>query len=146
MKQCGKITEVKEKTAKVLMQRHSSCGSCNGCRMGKKDMKIEIEAINDINAQRGQWVEVDMEEQNVLAAAFIAYVIPLLALVFGVLATTIVLTNMGFRGNVEVYAALMGLVFMLISFVIIKSKENILRSSRKFIPVISEIIEVDEKI
>lgn len=146
MKQCGVITQVKDTTAKVLMQRHSACGSCKGCRLGQEDMKMEIEAINGIHADVGQWVEVNMEEQNVLLAAFIAYVIPLLSLVVGILLATVVLSSIIFRGNIEVYAALTGLVFMFGSYYGIRKKENKFRNNRKFLPVIMAIITNEEKI
>ncbi|SNS33586.1 positive regulator of sigma(E), RseC/MucC [Anaerovirgula multivorans] len=146
MKQCGVVTLVKDKTAKVLMQRHSSCGSCNACKMGQEDMKMEIEAINDANAKLGERVEVDMEGQSVLTAAFIVYVIPLLALVIGVLLATTILPNLGVNENMELYAALIGFTLMFFSFIGIRKKENVIKNSRKFTPVIVEVIDHEEKI
>lgn len=146
MKQCGVVTLVNDKTAKVLIQRHSSCGSCNACKMGQEDAKIEVEAINDAKAKVGEWVEVDMEGQNVLTAAFIVYVIPLIALVIGILSATTLLPTLGASENLELYSAIIGFVLMFASFMGIRRKESFLKNNRKFTPVIIEIIEGQEKI
>ncbi|SDK55686.1 SoxR reducing system RseC family protein [Natronincola ferrireducens] len=146
MKQCGVITSVNDGMAKILMERHSSCGSCNACKMGKEDMKMEIEAINKANAQVGQRVEVSMEEQNLLAAAFIVYIIPLTALIIGVVLTSTLLTALG-SGENDIYPALMGFIFMALTFVGIKKKEKDRKSNTKYIPVITAIVnnEMTEK-
>ncbi|SES73254.1 positive regulator of sigma(E), RseC/MucC [Natronincola peptidivorans] len=146
MRQCGVVTETNNKTAKVIIQRHSSCGSCNACKMGQENMKIEIDAINEINAKVGQRVEVDMEGRNVLTAAFIIYVIPLAALIVGILVSSAILPNIGIENNTEIYIALIGFVFMALSFIGIRKRENRLRENKKFVPIITEIAVNQEKI
>ncbi len=86
MKQCGQIVQIMNGTAKVKMQRHSSCSGCKACKMGSSDKPIELEALNKLDAREGDWVEVEMENQYVLTAAFMMYMIPLFFLVIGVLA------------------------------------------------------------
>ena len=44
-----------------------------------------MDAINPINAKMGDHVEIDMDHRNVLFAAFIAYALPLFALIGGIL-------------------------------------------------------------
>ncbi|AKL95191.1 positive regulator of sigma E, RseC/MucC [Clostridium aceticum] len=145
MKQCGVVTEVFDTTAKVLMQRHSSCGSCNACKMGQEDMKMEIEAINQVKAQVGQRVEVDMEGQNVLAAAFIVYIIPLFALLTGIVVGDSLLKLLGVNDYNEIFAAVIGFLFMAATFIGIRRKEKVIKSKRKYAPIITEIVTDEEK-
>ncbi|AOY76956.1 SoxR reducing system RseC family protein [Clostridium formicaceticum] len=145
MKQCGVVTEVLDTTAKVLMQRHSSCGSCNACKMGQEDMKMEIEAINQVKAQVGQRVEVDMEGQNVLAAAFIVYIIPLFTLLLGIAISSSLLPMIGVKKYTEIFTAFIGFTFMAAAFIGIKRKEKDLKTKRKYVPIITEIVLNEEK-
>lgn len=107
-------------------------------------MSIEIEAINSIHAKIGDRVEVDMEHQNVLFAAFIAYVIPLVALLAGVVLGSLLLENIGMDAYKEVGAGMIGLVSTAVAYLIIRSKEGSFKSNKKLIPVITQISEQAE--
>ena len=146
MRQCGVITQIKDTRATVLMQRHSMCSSCNACSMGHSNRKIEIEAINDIDAQVGQWVEIDMDKQNFLMATFIAYGIPFLTLILGIFMGTLILSNLQPNKNTEIYAALLGFVFMFTSYFIIRKNEKSFKTNRRFIPSIVGIVNNDDRI
>ncbi|KAB3527660.1 SoxR reducing system RseC family protein [Alkaliphilus serpentinus] len=144
MKQCGVVTEVKGQHAKVVMQRHSSCGSCNACKMGEEENKFAIEAINGINAKIGDRVSVDMESQDVLSAAFIVYVIPLIALLVGIFAGNRILVSMNIGPQKDIYVAIIGFAVMALTFLAIRTKEGAFKESKKFLPVITEIVETNE--
>lgn len=146
MKQCGVVTAVKDQHARVVMQRHSSCGSCNACKMGQEENKLEIEVINEAGAQVGDRVSVDMESQDVLSAAFIVYVIPLLALLVGIFAGSYLLSWLEIGAMKDIYVALIGFGLMALTFLIIKKKEGGFKLSKKFHPVITEVIERSSEI
>jgi len=141
MRQCGTIISTDGDRAKVVLQRHSACGDCQGCRWGDEDMKMEIEAINSIRAKAGDRVEIDMENQNVLAAAFIAYMIPLIALIAGVVLGSLILDKIGVTQYKEIGSGIIGLVFTAVSFILIKTKENSFKSNKDFVAVITAVSE-----
>ena len=139
MRQCGVVMSTDGDKAKVVMQRHSACGDCKGCRWGEEDSSMEIEAINSINAKIGDHVEIDMEHQNVLFAAFIAYMIPLIALITGVFIGNVLLDKIGLVEYKEVGVGMIGLAFTGISYAIIRLKENSFKLDKSFVPVITNI-------
>ncbi|ABW19246.1 SoxR reducing system RseC family protein [Alkaliphilus oremlandii] len=139
MRQCGVIISIDGERAKVSLQKQSACGDCKGCRWGEDNMKMEVEAINRIKAKVGDRVEIDMEHQNVLAAAFIAYVIPLITLILGVILGSMILDKIDIVQNKEVGAGIFGLVLTAISYGIIRLKENSFKQNQQFIPIITGI-------
>ena len=85
MNQQGYIVEIVDSvTAKLKLKRHFACASCGKCATTSEEKYIIVEADNTIGAKVGDRVEVNMETVNVLKAAFIAYTIPLLALLLGI--------------------------------------------------------------
>ncbi len=140
MKQTGMIIDKKENMATLKMQRHSACGSCGGCGMGKEKGNIMIEALNKIDADIGDFVEVDIEAPNLLKGAFIAYVIPLAFLLGGMLGGNVVLKGIQYNGNIEMGSALIGLILMAITFLIIKINEPKLKKSEEYTPIITNIV------
>lgn len=144
MKQCGIVTEVSGEYAKVVMQRHTSCSSCNACKMGHEDHKVEIRGLNNAKAQVGQWVSVDMENHDVLMAAFIVYVIPLIALIAGIMISSAVLNAVGIVEYQDLISAAIGFAAMAIIFLVIRTKEKNFSISKRYLPVITDIVEVME--
>jgi len=146
LKQCGVVVENKMTTAKVLIQRHSSCGSCKGCRLGNEDFELEVEAINQVEAKVGQRVEVVMDEESLLQAAFIAYTIPLIALLSGIILGGKLLTYFDIVDYHEIFTAMIGFTLMGLTFLIIRKREKIIKTKKKFMPVITAITNDIEKI
>lgn len=136
MEQLGKIVEIlDDNTAKVIVLRHTSCKNCGACHVGGAKSDIIVDAENDADAKLGNLVEVTMETQNVLSAAFIMYVIPLFILLLGIFIGTQLFTF----DNGEIYSILLGFVFLAISYFIIRQNEN--RFVKKYKAVITKIIE-----
>ncbi len=141
MNQVGKVSEILDgNKARILMTKHAACGDCGACQHGKENMTLPIAAINEVGAEIGDIVEVNMETQDVLGAAFIIYVIPLFLLIVGVGGGGYLLTRMGFIGNVEVYSAGIGFILMALSFMTIRLFEKKFRANVKYIPEITKIM------
>lgn len=89
MTEQGVVLSVKEKFAKVRIGRNSACASCGKCGMTQKQKYVDFYASNDVGAQQGDTVELDIPEANSAKLAFVAYFVPLipaLALLFVALA------------------------------------------------------------
>lgn len=142
MIQTGTVIEtINGNKAKVHMKKHSACGDCGACQHGKENMELNIVAMNEIGAKPGDFVEVNMETQNVMGAAFIIYVIPLLALVLGIGVGSYVLNTIGVQENVEVYAAGIGFLLTVIAYLMIKRFEGTFNKDKKYVPVVTRILD-----
>ena len=145
MNQQGYIIEiVDDKTAKLKMQRHSACASCGKCQtLSSESKEILVEVDNSIGAKPGDHVEVNMENMNVLKATALAYVVPLIFLLVGTIVSyfmlDMIISSQGII--VELISGIIGIMLMLLSYVILKKNDSKFRDSRKFIPVITKIIE-----
>ena len=141
MEQQGYIIEViDKKTAKLKMQRHSACASCGKCATTSEKKDIIVEVDNTLGAQVGDKVKVNMETVNVLKAAAIVYIVPLVALLVGTIGTYFVLDLLKISIYVETISGAFGLVSMLISFLILKKNDNKFRDSREYIPIVTEVV------
>ena len=145
MNQQGYIIEIVDnKTAKLKMQRHSACASCGKCQtLSSESKEILVEVDNSIGAKPGDHVEVNMENMNVLKATALAYVVPLIFLLVGTIVSyfmlDMIISTQGII--VELISGIIGIMLMLLSYVILKRNDSKFRDSRKFIPVITKIIE-----
>ena len=145
MNQQGYIIEiVDKKTAKLKMQRHSACASCGKCQtLSSETKEILVEVDNTIGAKVGDHVEVNMDNMNVLKATALAYLVPLIFLLVGTIVSyfmlDMIISTQGII--VELISGIIGIILMLLSYVILKRNDSKFRDSRKFIPVITKIIE-----
>ena len=77
MREVGLVVNVEANNAYVQIDRKTACESCKACGLGTSDEKsIIVQAINNIKAQKGDIVELDLESPDVLLAAFIIYGLP----------------------------------------------------------------------
>ena len=145
MNQQGYVIEIVDnKTAKLKMQRHSACASCGKCQtLSSESKEILVEVDNSIGAKQGDHVEVNMENMNVLKATALAYLVPLIFLLVGTIVSyfmlDMIISSQGII--VELISGIIGIMLMLLSYVILKRNDSKFRDSRKFIPVITKIIE-----
>ncbi|MEG6584532.1 SoxR reducing system RseC family protein [Dendrosporobacter sp. 1207_IL3150] len=88
----GVVIEVNDDTAKVKTSRHNDCANCGAC---PGNSAMVLEAYNDLSAKAGQRVVVKIQPDNMLKAAFIVYVLPLVASLLGVIAGTVLAEKLG---------------------------------------------------
>jgi len=139
MDKSGYVVGVDGERAKVQLLKHTACGDCGACQLGKENLELQVDAINKIGAKVGDTVELNMETVNVLRAAAIIYVIPLIGLLAGVFAG---LKLMGFddMANGELYALIFGFFIMGICFLFIKLNEKKLHKSERYTSVITKVL------
>ncbi|HEY3425988.1 MAG TPA: SoxR reducing system RseC family protein [Negativicutes bacterium] len=131
----GVVLEVAGSMAKVKTSRHNDCENCGACP-GNSAMVLETR--NPLGARPGQRVIVEVQEVNMLRAAFIVYVLPLIAIFAGALSGNILAERLS-------YAPLWfqiggGLVAFLASVMYIKYFDYNARSNVKMQPVITSIL------
>lgn len=73
----GIVVEINKSYAVVNVKRQSACGencaSCGGCEKNS----VSVNAVNSVNADKGDKVLVESKTSAVLCSAFVIYIIPL---------------------------------------------------------------------
>lgn len=128
--------------SKVKLLRHTACGNCGACQLGDDQKDVHLVAKNDVHAHIGDLVEVTMATDSVLSAAFIMYVLPLIALFAG-LATGYFLFQSS--PSSELLSGLLGLAMMVIAFLIIKKNDKHFMKSDKYTAQIMKILQKEHE-
>lgn len=119
MKQTGIVFELNDDKAKLIVTRLAACGSsCESCSAHCGENKQEyINVKNDIGLKIGDRVEITTDSKAVLKYIALVYGLPLIFLISGVV--------IGMLLNLkEMYSLLVGFVFMIVSFIIVKTVDN----------------------
>ncbi|CEK35983.1 regulator of the sigma(E) factor,SoxR reducing system protein RseC,Positive regulator of sigma E activity,Positive regulator of sigma(E), RseC/MucC [[Clostridium] sordellii] len=141
MNQRGYVIELVDgTTAKIKMQKHSACAACGKCASSTDKKDIIVEVDNNIGAKVGDYVEVNMDSVNVIKAAAIVYIVPLIALLGGTIISYGIFNFIDIGMNKEVLSGFVGVVLTIISYLLIKSKDRKFRESRNYIPIITKVI------
>lgn len=128
MKQTGIVFELNDDKAKIIVTRLAACGSsCESCSAHCGENKQEyINVKNDIGLKIGDRVEITTDSKAVLKYIALVYGLPLIFLISGVV--------IGMLLNLkEMYSLLVGFVFMIVSFIIVKTVDNKNGSNHGFI-------------
>jgi len=121
--------------AKVKVGRHNECKNCGAC---PGDSSVVIEAKNSIGAKTGQRIAFEMKETNMLMAAFVVYILPLIAVVIGVLVGQVIAEKFGF--SVRGFQIGGGILTFVLSIINIKVFDNYSHNNDKMQPVITRIL------
>lgn len=124
MSEIGTVVEIKGNTAMVEMQPNSGCKSCGICMRRDKKLLLEVEALPGI--EPGQRVLIE-GEQKAWAASFLLFVVPIVALIIGVIVGQYV--EIGLPHDVA--SAILGVVFFAASFAIALVWERRIRKHDK---------------
>ncbi len=86
MRQIGYVVAAEGDFAEVAIGQHVECNKCGAClaTIGKK--RKELKVINGIGADVGDRVEVETAPGFAVAAAFLLYIVPIIAGLVGALA------------------------------------------------------------
>lgn len=131
----GIVIETSENKAKVKASRHGDCENCGVCP-GDNAMVVEVQ--NPIDAKVGQRVAFEIQEANMLMAAFVVYILPLLALMVGVISGGIIGNNLG--QHVLAFQIGGGIVFFAIAVVYMKHYDRAVKKNDQLLPVITKIL------
>ncbi|MZQ76130.1 MAG: sigma E positive regulator RseC/MucC [Peptoclostridium sp.] len=112
--------------------------------MASESSKVKIEAINTADANVGELVSIDMKNPDVLKAAFIAYGLPLLVLIAGVLSVGAGLNAIGYRGDSEIVAGVVSLLLTGAAYLIIRKNEEKIGQIIGYSPAITEVLKHGE--
>ncbi len=128
-----RIGEVVEKTGDVLsvvFERPEACTHCSGCDMKQHCTRIDIRG----EAEVGDTIEVDMPEKNVLGATAIAYIVPLAALIAGLLLGVALHGPLSIAMNSNLFCALTGIAAFAVGLLVVWMIDKSLRGKQGWEP------------
>ena len=131
MRQPGEITQVKNGMVQVTFCRPEACAACNACEGGKREHSVWIRGEGRV----GEIAVVEMPEKIVAKASLLAYGLPLITLIAGLLLGS-ALSGGGDTGTAA--GALTGLAAGLL---ILKITERGRTGAEEWTPRIVEILE-----
>lgn len=134
--QIGIVVEVHGDMAKVRATRHGDCKNCGAC---PGDNAMILDARNPIGAKVGQNVTFEIQEVNMLQAAFIVYMLPLAAIFIGAVAGAYAANSMG-SNSVVTFQVIGGIIAFALSVLYIKFFDKSARNNAKMQPVITKVI------
>lgn len=137
MLESGKIKQIGGNTMLVEFERSAMCEKCGACERAQKAMLMEVERIG--NAAIGDRVEVELPAHTLLQAAFVAYGIPLILLLVGLLVGARLPSWLGFPGNSDLYAAGLGLLLAGGAFLALRLTEKKRCTSGKYAPKVVHV-------
>ena len=134
----GRVTKVADGKAIVEVERSSACAKCHaGCVCNVETSTMLVEANDPIGVHIDQCVQMSMQNASVLRAAFVVYVIPLLALIAGVLLGEYFGRAFGIRNILQI---LIGFGCLGLSLIFVRFYNNIFKQNIKNQPVITRVL------
>lgn len=137
MREIGKVVKIEGNQAMILFVRGTACGECGKCQVGKDKLEMIMTADNDVGAQVGDEVEIELENMSFMTAVIIAYGFPLLALMAGIFGGYYGFLALGWKENMaQAIGAVLGLAALAVSYMVIKFKDESIKKMKRFKPVI----------
>jgi sigma-E factor negative regulatory protein RseC len=79
MKSVGYVIRTDEHGTEVVLGAHHECKHCGACLASIDATQRRVKAVNKIGASKGQRVEIEIKPRHAVAAAFLIFVVPVVA-------------------------------------------------------------------
>jgi sigma-E factor negative regulatory protein RseC len=140
----GEVVEVLQGgTAKVLLKRKKWCYHCasrNVCNPPSEEEKeFSVEIDNPLGAQKGDLVEIGLERGALFIASVWAYLVPAVLFVIGLAIGVLALSRVIAFVSKEIVGLFLGIIFLGISFALLRIINNWLGKKNTFRPHITAI-------
>lgn len=140
MEQLGIVRKVNKNNALVEVRRISGCGgNCACCAAGCDAKSITVYLRNNIGAKEGDLVEIKASSKKVLKYTFIAYMIPFIMLIVGIVLGVNYFQSVGLE-NYEIYGFGVGMLLLAISYLIIKLIDRYLNKKGEIILEMTRVL------
>ncbi len=144
LREIGQVAEVSESKVKVIIRRRSSCESCGACGIGSK-AEISFMLQNDIGAQVGDRVIIELRSKAFFKAAFLAYTIPLAALIIGFLLGQSIGFSLGMGpAQAELTGIGSGFFFLTLTYFTLKWLDRLKVFSSNLQPQLIEVVDAED--
>lgn len=131
----GIVIESNDNLAKVKVNRHGDCKNCGAC---PGDNATVLDVRNLLKAKPGQRVLFEIKETNILKAAFVVYMVPLIGILLGAMSGMWLAEKMGEVEKVfEIGGASLGFILAALYIKIFDKSTN---TDSKMKPIITHIL------
>ncbi|NMB41247.1 MAG: SoxR reducing system RseC family protein [Firmicutes bacterium] len=149
MEHYGQVMKLTGKdTALVKVRQHHACAGCGACGrvFGDPEQRdiLTVEVDNPIGAKEGQLVCLEIGESEMLFAAVLLYLVPLLGLLAGLFAGRSLALNHGLNGNPELWGLGLGLLLMALIFFVLRTQDKKFAKGDRFKVMITSVVNADE--
>ncbi|CAB1243146.1 SoxR reducing system RseC family protein [Clostridium sp. MT-14] len=131
----GVVIEVGQDFAKIRASKHGDCKSCGLCAGENATI---VDAKNPVDAKVGQHVIFEVKEKNMLKAAFIVYILPLIAIFVGALLGTWIANNIGYSERALQIGG--GAILFVVSLLYIKIFDKSTSKNDTMKPIIKRVL------
>ncbi|WHH59997.1 SoxR reducing system RseC family protein [Petroclostridium sp. X23] len=140
MEQIGKIVSTNGNMAEVQIQRATACGGDCGKCSGCAPTAMKINARNEVHAQIGQMVRLASSTRNILAAAFIVYIVPIIILITTYIATYSYIISSNLPVNAQTAGIVTAICSLVLSFLVLRIIDKRLQKGSKLELTITSVI------
>lgn len=135
----GQVRQAGDGTAVIEILRGSACAKCHAeCACsGEEPQRMQVVARDPLGVQPDQYVQVAIEHTSVLRASFVVYMIPLFALIAGVLAGEYAGRVTGIQDVLEIVC---GFGALGLSLIVVRVYNNIFQQDVRNQPIVTKII------
>ncbi len=143
MEQVGIIRRTFGNQAEVVVSRLSGCGgNCAGCAAScsSETATLTVVTKNNVGAKAGDLVEIKAKPQKILKYTFIVYMVPFIMLLIGIFLGINYFQSIG-SANYEMLGFGVGMLFLAISFVIIRLLDKYIKKKEETPLEITRIIK-----
>ena len=131
----GEITDKRGGMLEVTFCRPEACAKCGACSGGRRQTVLWVKGEGDV----GDIAVVDMPEKTIRRASVLAYVMPLVLLLGGILAGTLA------SGGNEIIGVIGGLAGLVAAVVVLKVTEKYRAGRKGWTPELIEVLPKDDK-
>ena len=136
MTERGVVLDTDKEYAKVRVERNSACASCGKCGMTEGQRHVDFYARNEVGAQNGDVVSLDIPETNSAKLAFVGYFLPLVP------ALALMFLSVGLNWD-DWLSAVLFFVGLSVGFALVALIDKLFRHKWMETPQILEILHVD---
>ena len=138
MNEIGVVIKTDKTRATVKVDKKDECSKCGMCLFPKNASSIEFSSSNQIGAEVGDTVMIDMKESGKLLGAILAFLVPLLLIGLAVAVTKIFFDS-------EIWILVFSLIFIVLWYTILAVIDKKLKNSLNFSPTVVRIIRKGEQ-
>lgn len=150
MKQYGYVIKrLDEEKVLVKARKHTACKNCGGCGGANKrnaSNQAVVEARDNLGVSPGASVIMEADSKTVLLGAFLVYLLPVLALIIGLVVGIELAVAVGVPGNPDLWGLASGLVLMTAYFLLLHWRDNKIKKSGKVEIIITGIMDNSQDI
>ncbi|HNU94672.1 MAG TPA: SoxR reducing system RseC family protein [Bacillota bacterium] len=139
MKQTGRVQSVHGPYVDVLVKRPDACHGCGACKLASDEPRT-VTARNDVGASVGDTVEIELSGATLMRAVGLAYGVPLVMFMLGLLLGEPITRRIGLAVNASLASAITAFIFLAAGYYVIHYYDRSLGAGA-FMSAATEIVD-----